>query len=47
MHDVPAGCTAVGMPARIVKRDGRRVDEELSATPLSDASMPVVVAAEG
>ena len=47
MHDVPAGCTAVGMPARVVKRDGRRVDEELPATRLSDASIPIAIAAEG
>jgi serine O-acetyltransferase len=47
MHDVPASCTAVGMPARLVKRDGRSVDEELPATRLSDASMPIAVAAEG
>ncbi len=47
MHDVPAGCTAVGMPARIVKRDGLRVDEELSETQLSNASIPVAIAAEG
>ena len=41
MRDVPADCTAVGMPARIVKRDGRRVDEALPETRLSDASIPI------
>ena len=41
MHDVPASCTAAGTPARIVKRDGERVDEELPRTQLSDASIPV------
>jgi serine O-acetyltransferase len=46
MHDVPAGCTAVGVPARIVKRDGRRVDEDLPRTQLSPASLPVAIAAE-
>ncbi|MDH5566170.1 MAG: serine O-acetyltransferase, partial [Myxococcales bacterium] len=34
MHDVPPGCTATGMPARIVKRAGVRVDEELPRTRL-------------
>ncbi len=47
MHDVPANCTAVGMPARIVRRDGRRVDDELPPTQLSDASIPIAMAAEG
>ncbi len=46
MHDVPAGCTAAGTPARIVKRDGRRVDEPLPPTQLSDRSIPVVLSSE-
>ena len=41
MRDVPAGCTAAGVPARVVKRNGRRVDEELPATRLSTESIPV------
>jgi serine O-acetyltransferase len=41
MHDVPPNCTAVGAPAAIVKRDGRRVDEPLPPTQLSDRSIPV------
>jgi serine O-acetyltransferase len=41
MHDVPPGCTAAGTPARIVKRSGQRVDEELPRTQLSEASIPV------
>jgi serine O-acetyltransferase len=41
MHDVPPGCTAVGTPARLIKRDGVRVDEELSRTQLSERSIPV------
>ncbi len=41
MHDVPPGCTAAGTPARIVKRRGQRVDEELPRTQLSQASIPV------
>ncbi|MDH5567813.1 MAG: hypothetical protein OEY15_14230, partial [Myxococcales bacterium] len=43
MHDVPPGCTATGMPARIVKRAGVRVDEELPRTRLSEASILVDV----
>jgi serine O-acetyltransferase len=45
MRDVPAGCTAAGIPARIVKRDGVRVDEELPVTRLSEASIPVALGA--
>jgi serine O-acetyltransferase len=44
MHDVPADCTAAGMPARLVKRGGERVDEELPRTRLSEASIPVAPA---
>ena len=29
IKNVPANCTVVGIPARIVKRDGKRVDEPL------------------
>ena len=29
MKDVPSGCTVVGNPARIVKRDGLSVNEKL------------------
>jgi serine O-acetyltransferase len=32
MRDVPANATVVGAPARIVRRDGVRVDAELSRT---------------
>src|SRR5262245_23606605 len=31
-HDVPAFSTVVGTPARIVKRNGQRIDEELPRT---------------
>ena len=41
MHDVPPGCTAVGTPARLIKRDGVRVSEELPRTQLSERSIPV------
>jgi serine O-acetyltransferase len=41
MHDVPPHCTAAGTPARIVKRDGQRVDEDLPRTQLSADSIPV------
>ncbi len=39
MRDVPAGCTVVGAPARIVKRDGVRVEEELARTPAPEAAV--------
>jgi serine acetyltransferase len=42
MHDVPPDCTAVGTPARLVKRSGLRVDEELPRTRLSERSIPVM-----
>lgn len=32
MRDVPSNCTVAGVPARIVKRDGRRCDEPLPHT---------------
>jgi serine O-acetyltransferase len=41
MHDVPADSTAVGTPARLVKRGGVRVSEELQRTRLSERSIPV------
>ena len=41
MHDVPSNCTAVGTPARLVKRDGRRVEEELPRTKLTERSIPI------
>jgi serine O-acetyltransferase len=34
MRDVPPGCTVVGTPARIVRRNGFAVDEELPCTDL-------------
>lgn len=46
MRDVPAGCTAVGTPARLVKRAGRRTDEELPATELSERSIPVAISGD-
>ncbi len=42
MHDVPPDSTAVGTPARLVKREGMRVSEELPLTRLSERSIPVV-----
>ena len=47
IKNVPENSVAVGVPARIVKRDGRRVSEDLPRTTLSDASVPVALAAEG
>lgn len=34
MRDIPPDCTVVGTPARIVRRDGFAVDEELPCTDL-------------
>jgi len=42
MRDVPADCTAVGNPARIVKQDGQRVERELPPTLLPERSIPRV-----
>lgn len=41
MHDVPADCTAVGNPARIVKMHGDRVERPLPPTVLPEQSIPV------
>jgi serine O-acetyltransferase len=43
MRDVPPNCTAAGSPARILKREGRRVDEALPFTQLSEHSIPVSI----
>jgi len=40
-HDVPPHCTAVGTPARIVKRDGVATDEELPRMRLPLDAEPV------
>lgn len=40
LHEIPDNCTAVGAPARIVKRDGKRVDN------LDQIHMPDPVAQE-
>lgn len=29
VHDVPANCTVVGNPARVIRQDGKRVDYKL------------------
>jgi len=38
---VPADCTAVGNPARIVKQAGERVERDLPPTVLTEHSIPV------
>ena len=43
MHDVPPNSTAAGTPARLVKRGGHRVNEELPRTQLSARSIPVAL----
>ncbi|PYM98257.1 MAG: serine O-acetyltransferase [Candidatus Rokuibacteriota bacterium] len=40
-RDVPAYCTVVGTPARIVRRFGERVDEELPRTVPPSGAVPV------
>jgi serine O-acetyltransferase len=40
LREIPPNCTAVGVPARVVKRDGRRVD------PLDQTDTPDIVAQE-
>ncbi len=39
MRDVPADTTVVGAPARIVKRDGQRVEQELCRTILPEGAI--------
>jgi serine O-acetyltransferase len=41
MRDVPEDCTVVGVPARIVRQGGERVELELPATELPDESVLV------
>jgi serine O-acetyltransferase len=41
MRDVPDGCTVVGVPARIVKREGRPTDQALPPTQLPADSYAV------
>ena len=36
LHDIPADCTAVGVPARVVRRNGERVCEELDQVHIPD-----------
>jgi len=43
MRDVPAHCTVVGAPARIVKREGMRVEEDLPRTPSPEDEIPLTV----
>jgi serine O-acetyltransferase len=46
MRDVPAGCTAAGTPARLIRRAGLRVDEELPRTRLPERAIPVALASD-
>jgi serine O-acetyltransferase len=47
MRDVPAATTVVGMPARIVKQDGQRVDAELPRTVAPSDTSDVIDASDG
>ena len=40
--DIPANCTVVGIPGRIVRRDGQRIDEVLGANTVMDNAMNAV-----
>jgi serine O-acetyltransferase len=46
MHDVPPNSTVVGTPAKIVKRDGLKVDADLHPTVLSEHSVEVEISNE-
>jgi serine O-acetyltransferase len=46
MRDVPADCTVVGVPARIVKQNGQRVERDLPVTRLPDGAIPVDLSRE-
>ena len=39
MRDVPSGCTVAGVPAQIVKHNGKRVDEPLPHTKIDRADL--------
>ena len=43
VKDVPPNCTVVGIPGRIVKRDGKRVTSEQSATAKRMENLPDIV----
>ncbi len=36
LKEIPAGCTAVGIPAKVVRRDGERVEEQLDQIHIPD-----------
>ena len=40
--DIPANCTVVGIPGRIIRRDGQRIDEVLGANTVMDNAMNAV-----
>lgn len=39
LRNIPANCTAVGVPAKVVKRDGKKVVDELDQVHISDPVM--------
>ena len=36
LHEIPDNCTAVGAPARVVKRDGKKVSQDLDQVDIPD-----------
>lgn len=39
MHDVPPNCTVVGVPGKIVKQNGKKVNKELTKTTLGEGKL--------
>ncbi len=36
LKEIPAGCTAVGIPAKVVRRDGQKIEEQLDQIHIPD-----------
>ena len=45
--DIPANCTVVGIPGRIVRRDGQRIDDVFAANTVMDNAMNAVDPQDG
>ncbi len=44
LHDIPDNCTAVGVPARIARREGQRVEQDLDQINYPDLNMQDITA---